>query len=119
MKQSEIIEFENYARHDIDFIEWALKMLKDSIEKNNSYETLERCSLLILVNISRLEGLIAFYQTKLKYEPIKEWVSVWDYIASRYSKVKSVFKEVVSTWVDCPDQLKYFINRNLFINKNL
>lgn len=113
MKQNEIIKIENYAKNKIEFIEWELKMLKNSIEKNNSYEMLERCILLTLVNISRLEGLLECFQTKLKYAPSKEWVGVWDYIAVRYSKVKSMFKEVVNTWADCPERLKYLINRNL------
>ena len=113
MKQSEIIKIENYARNKIDFIEWEVKMLKDSIEKNHPDETLERCILLTLVNISKLEGLIECFKTKLKYAPSKEWVGIWDYIAPRYSKVKSMFKQIASTWADCPERLKYLINRNL------
>ena len=113
MKQNEIIKIENYARNKIDFIEWELKGLQRAIKQQENTEILERHILSILVEISRIEGLLECFQTKLKYAPSKEWVSVWDYIAPRYSKVKSVFKEIASTWADCPERFKYLINRNL------
>lgn len=113
MKTNEIIKIENYARNKIDFIEWELKGLQRAIKQQESAEILERHILSILVEISRIEGLIECFQTKLKYAPSKEWLSVWDYAAPRYSKVKSMFKEIASTWADCPEQLKYLINRNL------
>lgn len=113
MKQNEIIKIENYIRNKIDFIEWQLKGLQRAIKQQENTEILERHILSILVEMSRLEGLLECFQTKLKYAPSKEWLSVWDYIAPRYSKVKSMFKEVVNTWADCPEQLKYLIKRNL------
>ena len=113
MKQSEIIKIENYTRNKIDFIEWQLKGLQRAIKQQENAEILERHILSSLVEISRIEGLIECFQTKLKYAPSKEWVYIWDYIAVRYSKVKSMFKEIASTWADCPERLKYLINRNL------
>lgn len=113
MRQDEIIKIENYTRNKIDFIEWQLNGFKRAIEKQENAEVLERHILLILVEISRIEGLAECYQTKLKYAPSKEWLDVWDYVAPRYSKVKSMFKEIASTWADCPERLKYLINRNL------
>lgn len=113
MKQDEIMKIENYTRNKIDFIEWELNGFKRAIKQQESAEILERHILSILVEISRIEGLIECFQTKLKYAPSKEWLAVWDYIAPLYSKVKSMFKEIASTWTDCPERFKYFINRNL------
>lgn len=112
MKQNEIIKIENYTRNKIDFLEWQLNGFKRAIETQENAEILERHIVSIIVEISRIEGLIECFQTKLKYAPSKEWVGIWDYIAVRYSKVKSMLKEIASIWADCPERFKYLINRN-------
>lgn len=113
MRQNEIIKIKNYTRNKIDFIEWRLKGLQRAIKQQENAEILERHILSIIVENSKIEGLMECFQTKLKYAPSKEWVAVWDYIAPLYSKVKSMFKEIASTWADCPERLKYLINRNI------
>lgn len=89
-------------------------MLQKVINENNKDSVLIFSWVLnALEELSKVHGLTECFSVKIKYAPSTEWAVIYNYVSTKYTAAKNLFKTIIGNYKECPEKIKMIIDKTI------